>query len=118
MEHTHTATENKIMDYEACIDACMLCASLCNNCASACLQEEDIAHLRNCIQLDMECAAVCYAAAQVMSLQGKTAKEICKVCAIICDACGEECSKHDMAHCQQCAEACKHCAEECRKMAA
>lgn len=104
--------------YQACIDACLRCGSICNHCASACLQEEDMKMMARCIQLDMECAAICYAAAQVMSMNGNYAEELCRVCADICFACGEECEKHaHMEHCRECAEACRHCAEECRKMA-
>jgi hypothetical protein len=73
--------------------------------------------MARCIQLDMECAALCYAAAQLMSLGSDKAKEVCQLCADICEACGNECSKHTHSkHCQECAEACKACAEECRKM--
>ena len=71
-----------------------------------------------CIQLDMECAAICYAAAQLMSLGSKHVKELCRICADICDACGAECGKHHTEHCQECATACKECAAECRQMAA
>lgn len=60
--------------YQSCIDACLRCASECNHCASACLQEEDVKMMARCIQLDMECAAICYAAAQVMSMNGQYAK--------------------------------------------
>ena len=74
--------------------------------------------MANCIQLDMECAAICYAAAQLMSLGSEKAKAICSICADICYQCAEECGKHNTEHCQECAGACKQCAEECRKMAA
>jgi len=80
--------------------------------------EEDIKMMAGCIRLDMECAAICYAAAQVMSMGGQKARELCRLCADVCEACGSECGKHDMEHCQECARACKRCAEECRKMAA
>jgi len=74
--------------------------------------------MAKCIQLDMECAALCYTAAQVMSMGGQTANELCKICADACDACAAECSQHEDDHCKECAEACRKCAEECRKMAA
>lgn len=74
--------------------------------------------MARCIQLDMECAAICYAAAQLMSLGSNKAKDICHICADICEACGEECGKHETEHCQECAKECKQCAEECRKMVA
>jgi UDP:flavonoid glycosyltransferase YjiC (YdhE family) len=46
--------------------------------------------MARCIQLDIECAAICYAAAQVMSLGSEKAKEFCRICADICEQCGNE----------------------------
>ena len=74
--------------------------------------------MARCIRLDMECAALCYAAAQLMSLGSAHAPSICRICAEACEACAEECSKHDDKHCQECAAACRKCAEACRRMAA
>jgi len=71
-----------------------------------------------CIQLDMECAAVCYNAAQLMSLGSRKAEEFCRLCAEMCQECAAECGKHDNKHCQECAKACRECAEECMHMAA
>lgn len=73
--------------------------------------------MARCIQLDMECSAICYTAAQLMSIGSSKAEEICRICAKICDECGNECGQHQTEHCQECAEICHHCAEECRKMA-
>lgn len=73
--------------------------------------------MARCIQLDMECAAVCYAAAQLMSMGSERAMEMCRLCADVCEACGNECGKHQTEHCQECAEMCHRCAEECRRMA-
>jgi hypothetical protein len=74
--------------------------------------------MARCIELDMQCAAICYASAQLMSLGSDKANEVCRICAGICDACGEECGKHHNEHCKECAKACRECAAECRKMAA
>lgn len=77
--------------------------------------------MARCIQLDMECAAVCYAAAQLMSLGSERAKEFCRLCADICEACATECDMHanmGMEHCRECADACRKCAEACRAMVA
>jgi hypothetical protein len=74
--------------------------------------------MAKCIQLDMECAAACYAAAQLMSVGSSESEEICRLCARMCDRCAEECSKHDTEHCQECAETCRQCAEACRNMKA
>ena len=103
-------------NYKECIEACLTCASLCNNCASSCLQEKDVKMMASCIQLDMECAALCYAAAQLMSLGSTKENSVCKICADLCEACAVECSKHDNEHCKACAAACRKCAEACKNM--
>ena len=110
---------NGYHQYESCIEACLRCASICNHCAASCTQEEDVKMMAGCIQLDTECAAICYAAAQLMSLGSSKVKKVCRLCAEICETCSVECGKHThMQHCQGCTEACRRCAEECRKMAA
>jgi hypothetical protein len=81
-------------------------------------KEKDIHMMARCIQLDMECATICYASAQLMSLGSEMAKAICQVCADMCWQCHEECFKHQTDHCQECARVCKICAEECQKLAA
>jgi hypothetical protein len=109
--------ENKAYhDYKVCIDACLACAAVCNHCAASCLMEEDVKMMSLCIQLDMECAAICRAAAELMSLGSSHATRICILCADACDACAAECGTHQTRHCRECAELCKKCAAECRKM--
>lgn len=103
--------------FQDCIDECVACAVACSHCATSCLQEEDVKMMSRCIQLDLECAAICRAAAEVMSLGSGFSADLCRVCAEICKACGDECAKHDMEHCQACAEACRKCAEACEEMA-
>ena len=104
--------------YKECIDACLTCAALCNHCASSCTQEEDIKMMARCIQLDMECASICYSASRLMSLGSEHAPAICRLCADICVQCGEECGKHDNEHCRECAQQCMVCSAACNKMAA
>jgi hypothetical protein len=72
--------------------------------------------MAKCIQLDMECAAICYASAQLMSMGSEKAKDACRICADICDACAMECAQHHTEHCRECAEECKECAQLCRAM--
>ncbi|MCY1173268.1 putative cysteine-rich protein YhjQ [compost metagenome] len=102
--------------YRACIEACNVCATACNHCAASCLKEPDVKMMSKCIAWDMDCAQICTVAAAVMARGSEHRQEICKVCADICQSCGDECAKHDMTHCRECAKACHHCAEECRKM--
>ena len=103
-------------EYKTCIEASLKCAALCNHCASSCLQEKDVKMIALCIQMDMECSVLCYAAAQLMSIGSSKSMDICKLCAEVCTACADECSKHDNEHCKECADACRKCAEECKKM--
>ena len=66
--------------------------------------------------MDMECAALCYAAAQLMSLGSAKSIVVCRLCAGVCEACANECGKNDNEHCKECVDACRKCAKECKKM--
>ncbi|MDZ4810064.1 MAG: four-helix bundle copper-binding protein [Bacteroidota bacterium] len=103
--------------FQSCIDACVSCAVVCNDCATECLQENDIKTLAKCIHLDRECAAICFAVANLMSIGGEHAAHLLEECAEKGDACVVECENHpNLAHCKKCAEACRMCAKERRAM--
>ncbi len=103
--------------YQSGIEACFDCAESCEACATACLREADVKRLSRCIQLLRDCADICVLSGQYMSRDSEYAKNMCRVCADVCDACGAECEKHkSMEHCRICAESCRTCADECRKM--
>jgi hypothetical protein len=105
--------------YQSCIEACFSCAESCEACATACLRESDVSRLARCIQLDRDCADICAVAGRYMSRDSEYAKNMCRVCADVCDACAAECDKHkSMEHCRICAESCRACASECRRMMA
>jgi hypothetical protein len=74
--------------------------------------------MRDCVLLDRECAAICRLLASLMASDARFAREACRLCVMICDACGTECQRHAAEHCQECAKACRICADECRRMAA
>lgn len=101
-----------------CIDACNACADACDFCASACLKERDVAAMARCIALDMDCAQACRLAAAFMARGSSQAIALCRFCAQLCIACGDECGKHAMDHCRECAETCRSCADACKRMAA
>lgn len=106
------------LQHQSCIDACNACADACDHCSTACLQEPDVKAMARCIALDMDCAAICRLSAGYMSRGSDFARQLCRLCAEVCQACGDECARHPHDHCQACAAACRKCAEECRKMAA
>jgi hypothetical protein len=70
--------------------------------------------------VDLECAAICRSAAELMSLGSTFSSYLCRVCANACNLGAQECEKHaarGMDHCRQCAEACRKCAKACEEMA-
>ena len=93
------------IDYKACMDACQACVIACNTCAAACLKESDVQMMAACIAQDLECAQICELAVAAMARQSPHAPDICRLCAQICQACADECSKHSHDHCQTCAAA-------------
>jgi len=102
---------------KSCIETCTACAIECQHCATECLKESDIKSLALCISLDRECAIICMAAAQLMSMGGDNAILLCQACAAVCNACAAECERNnELDHCRHCAEVCRRCAEECREM--
>ncbi|MGG6447421.1 four-helix bundle copper-binding protein, partial [Pseudobacillus badius] len=74
--------------YEECVKACLECMETCNVCYDACLKEEDVKMMADCIRLDRECADICAFAAKSMQTNSPFAKQICQLCADICEACG------------------------------
>lgn len=104
-------------DFKACIEACQACAVACDRCSTACLQEDDVKKMARCIALDMDCAQMCRTAAAMMARGSDFAQAVCSLCADVCTACGDECGRHPMNHCQACAQACRACSDACRRMA-
>ena len=82
--------------FKACIDACNTCVVACNHCAAACLREPNVQMMARCIALDMDCSQICALAVAAMARGSDHAKTICGVFADICQACGDECAKHDV----------------------
>lgn len=103
-------------EFEKCLQACNRCADACDDCATACLREPEVAKMAECVRLDLDCAAICRLAAGFMARGSDRARDVCSLCAVICEACAVECAKHPAEHCQRCAEACRACAAECLKM--
>ncbi len=91
------------------------CATECNHCTTACLEEKDVNMLAKCISLDIDCAAICTLTSSLLSRGSEHGKHLLKECAEVCNACADECEKHaeHMEHCKKCAEACRACATAC-----
>lgn len=102
--------------YQPCIDECNRCAQACHECIKLCLNEPDVSARKDHIAMMMECASICKEAACIMSMDGKHVKEICQLCAFVCDECSESCAKFKDDHCQKCSAECSKCADACRSM--
>jgi hypothetical protein len=98
--------------YSSCMQACCACIISCEVCASSCFKE-DVITMTTCIQLNRDCADMCRLTEVMMARESGLIDELCRLCAIICQACADECRKYQHDYCQQCAKACKRCTEEC-----
>lgn len=108
-----TATDK----HQKCIDACAKCAQACYECFKACINEPDVGARETCISTLVECAMICQQAVAFMSMEACYSKDLCKLCATICDKCAQECKMFKDDHCQKCAQVCQACATECKQMA-
>lgn len=103
-----------------CIEECFNCAQVCTVCADACLAEQQVDGLRQCIRLNLDCADICLAAGKAASRRTGSnehvLRQMIRTCETACRICAEECEKHqDMhEHCRICAQTCRKCEEACR----
>lgn len=107
-------------------DACFDCAQACRACADACLGEERLDELRNCIHMNLDCADVCFATGDLAirrvgqtGLDGRLMELMFETCAEVCRRCGDECMRHAkyLKHCRRCAQVCRCCEQTCRNAA-
>lgn len=100
------------------INALTNCASACNYCTTACLEEMDVKMMTACIKLDIDCAALCSLTAGFIARGSVHGKHLLKECAELCGLCAAECEKHSsMQHCKDCAAACRTCEQACKAAA-
>jgi hypothetical protein len=91
----------------------------CTSCADACLAEEMIQQLKQCIRLNLDCADVCAATGALGSRRTGSnepiLRQMLQTYAAACQVYGEECQRHagQHEHCRICAEACRRCAQAC-----
>ena len=103
----------------SCIEACFHCASICHACADACLAEDMVKDLTQCIRLDLDCADLCLTAGTMMLRRTGSNEDVLRrmvdACAVTCRLCAEECERHAAhhMHCKHCAEACRDCERAC-----
>lgn len=94
-----------------------LCALFCTSCVDACLAGDE--DRRQTIRMCLDCADICTAASRITArLTGYDAalrRQTIELCIAACEACAEECERHEEPHCRLCAEMCRECADDCRR---
>ncbi|GEQ85407.1 hypothetical protein ULMS_09150 [Patiriisocius marinistellae] len=90
------------------------CINHCNYCADACLDEKDVAMMRDCIRTDRVCAEVCSSLSQILATNYKNVEGLVAYCISVCEDCLATCEKHDHKHCQDCAASCRKCIKACK----
>ncbi len=99
----------------ALLDALTACSNACNYCTTACLEEDDVKMMAQCIRLDIDCAAICSLTASFIARGSAHGIHLLRECAEICNLCAAECEKHKhMQHCADCASACRACEQACK----
>jgi len=103
------------------IEHMLECAQICQSCADACLAEDMVANLRQCIRTDLDCADICAATARLAARRTGSNEQLIvealRLCERACAMCAEECEKHAQMHehCRICAETCRACEAACRE---
>ncbi len=106
--HHHTGHK-----HEALIRQLLDCAVACENCASSCLDEDDVKMMAHCIEQCRDCTEICSLGARLLIRESEYSHEFLAFCEKICRLCVDECSRHSDEHCKRCAEECRKCAEAC-----
>lgn len=92
------------------------CAAICNSCADACIAEP--MDMTQCVRLCLDCSDVCIAAWRVSSRRSGGDRQLIRTllatCIEACERTAQECMTHDHEHCKLCALVCGSCAEDCR----
>jgi hypothetical protein len=119
---THPDVRGKTNDaLIRCIEECYDYASVCTACADACLGEDMVQKLTQCIRLNLDCADVCGATGSVATRRTGSNEEIIRLmlqaCAAACRVCGDECERHagHHEHCGVCAQSCRRCEQACQE---
>ena len=104
-------------DVTECIDACLDCHKICLGTAMThCLEEGGEHTAPPHFRMMIDCAVICATAADFMLHKSQFHCETCHLCAIVCEACAEDCER--VGGMEDCVAACWACAKHCQKMAA
>ena len=104
------------------IEELVSCAQHCTVCADSCVEDENVAQMRECIRRNLDCADSCLATSTQAGRLGRNEMSAFRAqvqaCMAACRVCGEECEQHadNSEHCRICAESCRRCEQACQKV--
>jgi hypothetical protein len=116
----HPRGHNLPADLLECLRACRECATTCTICADACMVDHQPRLRERCIRLNLDCAAICEATAEILARATAPVWTVLEAqleaCIAACAACAAECDHHStkLEHCGICAEACREGERACR----
>lgn len=115
-QHTKSVVNTHSM--QECIQNCLECFQSCTALTAHCLGMGGEHAGKEHITLLQTCAAICETSVKFMSLDSEFHHETCRVCAMVCEKCAEDCERigaNDETM-LECAEVCRRCAKSCEKM--
>ena len=102
-------------EMQRCIDTCYECERICLHMATGhCLALGGRHALPEHLSTMLVCARMCGTAAAVMAMNSTLHRQVCAVCADMCDACITSC--RDLDDMDACVEVCERCKTECEAM--
>ena len=122
MLQAHPRQPSEMDAVQRCVEACFAYLQTCLSCADACLAEQHVQKLTQCIRLNLDCADICHATGTVVLRFGRSGPQPLQAqlatCAQACRTCAEECRQHAAmhTHCRICAEMCNACHDACEDM--
>ena len=101
------------------IEELYFCAQVCTSCADACLGEDNVANLTQCIRLNLDCADACVAVGSIATRRTGSNEEVIRAALQLAieatRKCGAHCGEHAsmMEHCRVCHESCEAARKAC-----
>jgi len=115
MENQQPGHHHSGHPHQGLIEILLDCASACERCAAAGLDEQDVTSMAHCIELSRDCAEICFVGAKLLLRDSEVAHQFLVICEEVCRKCAEECSLHGHEHCKRCAEASRRCEHACHE---
>jgi hypothetical protein len=104
---------NKKQQIKRCIQECNKCRDVCRQTIDYC--QEQAGELLRIIPVLEDCADICEIVPNFLNRDSIFYKEVCSLCAEVCERTAQECRQFDKDKTlQKCAESCTQCALACR----